>query len=73
MGREKCRVNGNERGVSHNEKREIPEPLSSNLHGLLGSKDLMHKGRLRLLTAGKVRACRGKREKETNKRTRVNA
>jgi len=35
-------------------KRRIPESLSCNLHGLLGSKGLMHKGRPRLSVAGKA-------------------
>jgi len=40
--------------TNRNKKRRIPESLSCNLYGLLGSKGLMHKGRPRLSVAGKA-------------------
>jgi len=49
------------KGCNHNEKRRLPESLSCNLHGLLGSKGLMHKDRPRLSVAGKVNV--GKKKK----------
>lgn len=61
----RAEINGNGSCTqSRNEKRRLPEWLSCNLHGLLSSKGLMHKGRPRLPTAGKVRACHEKRERE---------